>query len=180
MFTQSTTPKDTPAIEWLCAAGAQVAAMQTAAEKNPALAQLAIVLAEELLAIHTSEVAPEYAEAVAAQRAARAKVLGDVQARQAQRAADRMKAEGPALWAEWHRRALARAGDDSGYLRSLAQRLPCGQCRADFVAILAAHPPRWDDYFAWTVEVHNDVNTRLGKPAVTVEAARILWSKPAA
>ena len=38
--------------------------------------------------------------------------------------------------------------------------------------IRAALPPRFGDYFTWTVEVHNAVSRKLGKPEVTVEQAR--------
>ncbi len=86
--------------------------------------------------------------------------------------------DGSTLWAELHRRALAwPGGHDHVWLNRFSNRLPGGcPCRAHWRQLLAVLPPRWGDYFAWTVEAHNAVNRRLGKAEVTVEAARARWA----
>lgn len=85
---------------------------------------------------------------------------------------------GPKLWADWHTRALTHRGDDTAYLTTLGRNLPCGECAQHYAERLATHPPRFSDpafdYFTWTVDFHNAVNARLGKPPMTVEAARAL------
>lgn len=50
---------------------------------------------------------------------------------------------------------------------SLTQVFPCKECRGHFTKLLAAHPPRLDtryDFTLWLCEAHNIVNDRLGKP----------------
>lgn len=70
---------------------------------------------------------------------------------------------GPALWADLH--ATAEAGQlTSAWLEAFASRIPCGACRAHWQTLLNEIPPRYDDQWAWSVETHNAVNRRLGKP----------------
>lgn len=82
---------------------------------------------------------------------------------------------GPALWALLHARALTHTGTDSTWLDKFNARIPAYCCGEDWHKWCAAHPPRWDDYFAWTVEAHNAVNVRLGKPTLGLAAAHALW-----
>lgn len=70
-------------------------------------------------------------------------------------------------------------------------------CRADFQKILEQHPPdfsyiyntathlspgNWlegkqqQDWFEWTVLVHNKVNEKLKKQVITLEEARLIWN----
>ncbi len=92
---------------------------------------------------------------------------------------------GPQLWEELHRRALVhRPGQDDGeWLAKFSLRLPCGHCRADWVRMMQATPPDYSsaaNFFAWTVDRHNEVNSRLGKPLVSLRAAKVTWRKTAA
>lgn len=84
--------------------------------------------------------------------------------------------EGPRMWGELHRRALSVGGADSTWLQNFGASIPCGECRAHWTAAVIENPPQWDGYFEWTVFMHNAVNVRLGKPIVTVEEARSLWT----
>ncbi len=86
--------------------------------------------------------------------------------------------DGRAVWASLHRRALTwDAGDDSEWLlREITAKLPCGDCAAHWVIVMHTLPVRWGDYFAWSVEAHNAVNRRLGKPELAVDQARAVWS----
>lgn len=85
---------------------------------------------------------------------------------------------GPMLWAALHGRALAQGtGEaDAVWLAGFRQILPCGECRQHWDRMLAATAPIWGEYFAWTVARHNEVNRRLGKPEMGLEAALQRWS----
>ncbi len=84
--------------------------------------------------------------------------------------------DGSKLWEEIHRRAVAKDGqDDSSWVEEIRRRVPCGECRRHWDGMMSRTPPDWANYFAWTVDRHNEVNARLGKPAVSIDAARQLW-----
>lgn len=84
--------------------------------------------------------------------------------------------DGPALWAELHGRALDRQGrDDTAWLREFALKLPCGHCRVHWLAMVHQNPPVWESYFAWTVDRHNEVNRKLGRPDLSQLAAAARW-----
>ena len=90
---------------------------------------------------------------------------------------------GPIVWATIHLFAFGYA-DQPSYSEKRAAKefynglpflLPCPECRDHFREVLAAAPvePWLDDrtsLVTWTWMVHNQVNARLGKPAVTREA----------
>lgn len=88
-----------------------------------------------------------------------------------------MAVHGPKLWRELHLRALtvAQGVDDSAWLGMFIGSLPCPDCRVHFAGIVTGHPPRWDEYFEWTVGVHNLVNATLGKPAFSLDEARAFY-----
>jgi hypothetical protein len=75
------------------------------------------------------------------------------------------------LWTELH---------TSVTLETLAEwenRIPsfsCG-CRKFYKEWKAYNQPRKDNFFAWTVELHNAVNEKLGKPKITLDEARRIW-----
>ncbi len=83
----------------------------------------------------------------------------------------------PELWADLHRAALSAptAGAFAAFLGAFRARVPCGECRSHWSAWVEEHPPG-PDAFAWSVEAHNSVNARLGKPLLPVEQARALWT----
>lgn len=43
----------------------------------------------------------------------------------------------------------------------------CSSCQRDFRRLIETNPPRFDDWWRWTWEIHNLVNTKLGKPEFT-------------
>lgn len=50
-------------------------------------------------------------------------------------------------------------------------------CRKHWKELVAANPPDFssrESFFAWSVDRHNDVNAKLGKPPVSLEEARKL------
>lgn len=87
---------------------------------------------------------------------------------------------GPLLWAELHRWALtADLANVTDWLKAFAMRLPCGTCRQHWREMLNRTPPHLssnDALFAWTVERHSEVSAKLGKPTLTIDEARALWS----
>jgi len=57
-------------------------------------------------------------------------------------------------------------------------RIPNGggcNCKRDFRLLLDANPPRYEDWFAWSVEIHNAVNRKLGKREWTLDKALEVW-----
>jgi hypothetical protein len=85
------------------------------------------------------------------------------------------------LWADIHSRpkAMRDPAEEMKYLReSVAARLPCGECKTEWLAALKRTPPDLSSpeaYFAWTVARHNEVNVRKGKPVVSLDEARCLY-----
>jgi hypothetical protein len=89
--------------------------------------------------------------------------------------------QGRHAWETLHRHALADRVSlawISAAFEPLIPRYGC-TCLSDWRTLLAAHPFRGEDPFAWSVDVHNAVNAKLGKPQLTVDAARSVWSPPA-
>lgn len=59
--------------------------------------------------------------------------------------------------------------------RSYSRSMPCPQCRQHMQQYLQTHPiTSATNMFAYSVALHNDVNTRQGKPQVSVEDAKTL------
>jgi hypothetical protein len=75
-------------------------------------------------------------------------------------------------WRELHTKRDAT----QEWLLDWIARIPpgCG-CGESFESILQRIPARFDDWFAWTVEVHNAVNKKLSKPEITLAEAIKLW-----
>ena len=51
----------------------------------------------------------------------------------------------------------------------------CGDCRAHWKQITTENPPDYDNWFSWTVKVHNLVNERIGKPVMNLGDAKKKW-----
>ncbi len=79
--------------------------------------------------------------------------------------------QGRELWAELH---------TSVTFATLSQwevKIPnfaCG-CRKFYDSWVRSNPPRAADFFSWTVDLHNAVNAKLGKPTLTLDDARKIW-----
>jgi hypothetical protein len=95
------------------------------------------------------------------------------------------------LWANIHNRPLRFDGDIESeriflYETVAAELRAIGGCKAElgacvdhYLEFLRTNPPAFTDrdvYFAWTVDLHNAVNTRLGKPTLSLEIARRAWA----
>lgn len=95
---------------------------------------------------------------------------------------DLMTLRGPALWEQLHTWAMKLdAGKPTAWLNNFYAKIPCGDCRQHFDAVVKALPPDFSSteaMFARTVDWHNAVNARLGKPTFTVAEARLRWVSP--
>ena len=87
------------------------------------------------------------------------------------------------LWKELHTRALKNKGEnDLNYLKEFSTKIPrfvkgC-KCKEYWVIYIKSNPPKFGsngEYFAWTVECHNAVNTKLNKKTITLEEAKKLY-----
>lgn len=85
------------------------------------------------------------------------------------------------LWSELHTRPRDGwdGGDDLIWLYLFVTRIPCGECRREYLAWLAGKPIDFTrgpgHYFEQTVEFHNHVNRRRGRPVWSVPEARAMW-----
>jgi hypothetical protein len=114
------------------------------------------------------------------------KLILDEAAAVAKRRKELIEKEGPKLWAEWHKRALElsdanpnmNVAQDKPFLSGFVARIPCGECRAEFLKNLRemSQAPG-ETYFAYTVAVHNAVNRKLMKLELTVSEALKIWQK---
>jgi hypothetical protein len=94
---------------------------------------------------------------------------------------------GPYFWGALHLTALGCP--DAQVIRTFVECyksvLPCISCREHFTQVLEENPvPTTEDrmvIFAWSVDVHNLVNERIGKPVIGYEEALAIWtdSRPA-
>lgn len=70
------------------------------------------------------------------------------------------------------------------FVHSLRHVLPCAACKEDFGSILERNPLERhlhsrEALARWMNGVHNEVNTKLGKPTMTFEDSVELWCSPA-
>lgn len=95
---------------------------------------------------------------------------------------------GEPMWRTMHVVALglprgASEGQRDAYVafyESLRTVIPCSTCASEYSAIMDSSSPSLreavsrgaDDLFLWTVDVHNRVAERLGKPVMTPEFVR--------
>ena len=95
---------------------------------------------------------------------------------------------GPIFWYQLHIISITypvypSAVDQSNmitYLRSLSNLLPCSRCREHFTqaldeVCLQSVTSSREELFIFTVNLHNRVNKRSGKPQMSVEMAKQLY-----
>lgn len=97
--------------------------------------------------------------------------------------APRILLSGPRAWAELHLFALRHETMRHGvsaasWFADWVSDLPFDgcPCKGHLHEFLAHNPPDWDRFFAWSVNLHNAVNARIGKLTIGLEQARELWS----
>lgn len=82
--------------------------------------------------------------------------------------------QGERLWAELHQ----HQSPTTDWLASYGNRIPCGPCKSHWVELVRDHPATFSPlraWRAWTVEAHNRVNMRIGKPAFSFAQAAARW-----
>jgi hypothetical protein len=166
--------------EWATDQGSKLAVMATS--MRPDL----VTVAGDLMPVFVAEYTARLPDAADAGKKARAQRLNDIEAM--------LVEKGPPLWTEWHQRALAfdpsQAAAESAWIATdFYQRIPCGDCKVSFNAILKQTPPDLssaDAYFAYTVTVHNTVNAKWNaqwpqkipqKTIWTIGQAELFWKK---
>ena len=89
---------------------------------------------------------------------------------------NRVDAAGRAAWTALHSQHF---GTPEWFETKWKPLIPTGcGCQQGANDLLAQCPPRYDspeDWFAWTVQYHNLVNVKLGKPTLTLDEARAIW-----
>jgi hypothetical protein len=67
-----------------------------------------------------------------------------------------------------------------GFFNVDVKKIPCSNCRNHYITYLAQHPMHSVknnlDLQKWTVDLHNDVNRRNGKPTFSFSDAKNLYS----
>jgi len=93
---------------------------------------------------------------------------------------------GPHVWSTIHTLAKKADYDKSQesfykFLSSLEQLLPCETCRSDYCVLRKKMKLQESNggAFEYSVQLHNSVNKKLGKPEISMETANLLWSNPA-
>lgn len=92
--------------------------------------------------------------------------------------------EGPRLWSELHLFSLRnRNCEDRAFIKNWFDNwvksipwngCPCQQHFEDYCKQI---PPDFNDLWKWGVELHNDVNRRIGRKTCNLEEAENLWRK---
>ena len=91
---------------------------------------------------------------------------------------------GPPLWREMHLKSFSypnfpRLEDKSRisrYFNNIIHRLPCEKCKIHYETELYVNPVEFnvdsrEEISRWLVNLHNNVNIRLGKPVVSYTKA---------
>jgi hypothetical protein len=88
------------------------------------------------------------------------------------------------LWKELHTHAMNHDGtNDANFLLFFGSKIPryLSGCRCyefwNTWTIINVPVYDVDKYFEWTVRLHNAVNTKLNKPEISIEEAKILYKK---
>lgn len=151
--------------QFVASRGAEIAQMMSV----PSMRNLALSMAEQL--------SEHYNEAFGNEEKERTRKRADARAEMAERIA----ADGPALWGELHRRAMNYSGGDHRierlWLEEFERKLACGECARFFQRFCELIPPNFSAFFAWSVDLHNAVNDKLGKKNLTHAQAYEIWSK---
>ena len=81
-----------------------------------------------------------------------------------------MQTDGPGIWFTFHTMAIFATSKESSrfliyFMRKTIENFKCLFCREHATSYMRKYPPELKQHklFYWTVEFHNDVNTRKGK-----------------
>lgn len=86
-------------------------------------------------------------------------------------------------WRELHNYALSERPNPLqrvAWLENFANSLPCGECRVSWKRLCRQKPLPQDatpeEFFSWSVDRHNDTNSKLGKPTISLAEAKAIWA----
>ena len=79
---------------------------------------------------------------------------------------------GPILWKHLHKHAKHNKYSKD-WLDTFTSVIPCGTCKNSFKDF--SHPNKEQNFFSWTVEVHNKVNRKLGKTIMYEPVAEVMY-----
>ena len=87
-----------------------------------------------------------------------------------------MNTWGPRMWKKMHVESLNQNLYTFAHLLTRVDKtIPCSACRQHFRAYAKSHLIRPNtDLVKWTIDFHNDVNDRLGKPQLSYPEAFII------
>lgn len=105
---------------------------------------------------------------------------------------DDQKTWGPSVWACVHLMCMGapatinatQAAHYKAFFDALGHILPCEACQEHYRELLDELRGPLEtalgkgDLFEWSVRLHNEVNAALGKPQMSLERARAIWSTP--
>jgi hypothetical protein len=87
---------------------------------------------------------------------------------------------GPYFWGVIHLGCLA-GSMTSEFITMYPSVIPCGECGQHFAELIQGLPfPDSRDpmvLFEWSVDAHNKVNSRIGKPILTAQQALTIWTQ---
>jgi len=83
---------------------------------------------------------------------------------------------GSSLWAFIHIVTVNKEYRALEVVRSIGPVMPCQLCRYEYDKSISELDGS-SDLFRWSVDFHNTVNTKLGKPIVTYEQALEKWTR---
>jgi hypothetical protein len=100
------------------------------------------------------------------------------------------KVWGPHLWSFLHCLALAYPQHPSmedqanmhRYFHAMKNVLPCHMCKVDFTRMIEDDPIEYhldsrEKLCRWIVDKHNQVNAKIGAPAMSFEDSVLIWGK---
>ena len=88
---------------------------------------------------------------------------------------------GPGVWTMFHGHAFEKSPFFPEMVKATAKMFWCPEkCKPHFIQYLKNYPipqspSKW---FDWTVDFHNDVNERIGKPIVSRQQAYEMYANP--
>jgi hypothetical protein len=83
---------------------------------------------------------------------------------------------GPSLWAFIHIVTVNKEYRALEVVRSIGPVMPCQLCRYEYDKSISELDGS-SDLFRWSVDFHNTVNVKLGKPKFTYEQALEKWTR---
>lgn len=92
---------------------------------------------------------------------------------------------GPGTWGTIHMAGLEsnESGNDNDFdfflrlVSLIAKRFKATECRQHFIEFVQSNPIKKGRAFEWSIDAHNAVNKRKGKPTITYAQAYEIWDE---